>query len=445
MIDQVDLIYKEIALISQSFVDSNGNPIISPILDVSYVGDNAEITIPRKVSRQYTLTNVIYDGIEYTPEQAINSLDIEIVDNVIILPVDKHTTELIYIFDEKPSYEINIDIDGDGDGGGSISITTDVDGDLVTGPFYKGDLIDIIATPDEGYLFDHWEIIVGEIVIEDIFNPDTSFVMPDGSIDIGAIFKPDEDGDGIPDPEPSEKDDDDDDDDDIVSTIEDKDDQTDLTTDIETEIPDVDMSNLTDADINRLYNPYIQGYPDLEVKPNNSITRAEVMTIIYNLYGYGTTPDTSSLNDFSDVDSSKWFGDAIAFCINNGVINGYSDGTIKPDDDITRAELAAIISKFYITDGVHESPFTDIDNSWAKADRDKLYSYGLINGYSDNTYKPNQTATRAEVVTLVNRLIDRPDGYVENKSYPDLTPDFWAYEDMMNASNGGLIPGNLTK
>ncbi len=426
----VRLIYKQPAVINQQFLDSEGNEIISPTVDVSYVGDEAQIRFPRKIARAYSLTSVKYNGVEYTPEElvALNvGIKFDPKTGVITMPIDQDTTNLVYTFEAKPSYEINID--GGSNVGGDIIISTDVDGEtIIGGPFYPGDIIDIEAIPDPGYDFGHWVIIIGDIVIEDINDPSTSFEMPDGSIDIGVIFVPKNNG----------SDDDDDDDTTVVAP--------EVTTPVVTPptvtptTPSTGLEGLDEYEIRRLYDPYIHGYPNGEVRPNNPITRGEVMAVVYNLFGEDKAVDMSILDKYSDVDQTKWYSVAIAYCVQNGIISGYSDGTIRPNENITRAEISAIIAKFYETENLAETPLTDIENSWAKNAITTLYNNGVLSGYEDGTFKPNRTATRAEFVSLVNRLIQRPEGYLKDKTYPDLKPEHWAYNDMMNASNGGIKP-----
>ncbi len=423
----VQLVYKEIAIINQEFLDSNGNEIISPVVDVSYVGENAVISFPRKVARTYSLTSVRYNGGEYTPEQLVSEFGFVVENGKITLPVNVHTTNLVYIFDEKPAFEINVD--GGGNIGGDISITTNVDGEIITGPFYVGDIIDIVATPDPGYDFGHWVIIVGDIDIADINDPDTSFVMPDGVVDIGVIFVP-KNGGGSDDTDSS------DDSNDIVVVNP-------PTTNpivVDPVKPSTSLEGLSEYEIKRLYDPYIQGYPDKEVKPNAPVTRSEVMQVVYNLYGEDRPVDMSVLDKYSDIDQNTWYSKGVAFCLQKGVISGYTDGTIRPDEYITRAEIASIISKFYKDENLESTPLTDIKGLWAENAITNLYNHDIIKGYENNTFKPNRTASRAEFVSLVNRLIQRPEGYLMNKIYPDLTPAHWAYEDMMNASNGGIKP-----
>ncbi len=427
---EVQLIYKEKAVINQEFIDSKGNPIISPTVDISYVGDNATVSFPRKISRTYSLSSVRYNGTQYSPEELVSNhgFTYNSTTGQLTLPVGANTTSLVYTFDEKPSYEISTG--GGNNVGGDISITTNIDGEIITGPFYVGDIIDIVATPDPDYDFGHWVIIIGDIVIGDINDPSTSFVMPDGSIDIGAIFVPKNDGSNggtdvtVPEvatPEIIEP---------VVTTPE--------VTD--PEAPTTGLEGLSQYEIKRLYDPYIHGYPDLEVKPNNPIKRSEVMAVIYNLYGEDRPVDLNVLNNYSDVKQTSWYSEAVAFCVQNKIIGGYSDGTIRPNENITRAEISAIISRFYKTENLEQTPLTDIENSWAKNAITNLYNNGVLSGYEDKTFKPNRTATRAEFVSLVNRLIKRPPGYVMDKTYPDLKPEHWAYNDMMNASNGGIKP-----
>ncbi len=431
----VRLIYKEPAVIHQQFLDSEGNEILSPIEDVSYVGDEAQIKFPRKITRTYSLTSVKYKGVDYTPSELVSlntGIEYDPKTGIITMPIEEHDTNLVYTFESKPAYQINTD--GGSNVGGDISITTNVDGEVVTGPFYIGDVIDIVATPDPGYDFGHWVIIIGDIDIADINDPSTSFEMPDGSIDIGAIFVPKNNG-GNNDSTNSNDLNDDDETTVVVPEV----------TTPQVTTPDVVTSNtsldgLNEYEIKRLYGPYIHGYPDSEVKPNNPIKRSEVMAVIYNLYGEGRTVDMSLVDKYSDVYQSNWYSEAIAFCVQNKIIGGYSDGTIRPNEDITRAEIAAIISKFYKTENLQTSPLTDVENSWAKNAITNLYNNGVLSGYEDKTFKPNKTATRAEFVSLVNRLIKRPEGYMTDKTYPDLKPEHWAYNDMMNASNGGIKP-----
>ncbi len=148
--------------------------------------------------------------------------------------------------------------------------------------------------------------------------------------------------------------------------------------------------------------------------------------------------DISQLEKFSDVKSDAWYSKALAYAIENKVISGYEDGTFRPNGEITRAEFASIVARL-VKDDVEGSgsPFRDIENSWAKSSIEKLYNKGLFVGEANNKFNPNDTATRAEIVVVTNRLIQRPLDWKADKVYPDLMLNYWAYSDMMNAANGG--------
>lgn len=211
-----------------------------------------------------------------------------------------------------------------------------------------------------------------------------------------------------------------------------------------------DPSDLT----GNMVDPYINGYPDKTMHPNGEITRAEVVKIMYNLYGDGyapgsdpinsqgpgVNPDMSMLDTFSDVNKDTWYSEALAFCLDYGVVSGYPDGTFRPNENITRAELAQILGNFIPTDVEGEDvPFTDVTNSWAIESIEKLYAVGVISGYEDNTFHPTSFASRAEVVTMTNTLLGRPETFENKYTYTDLLPTHWAYKNMMNAANGSKL------
>ncbi len=209
-----------------------------------------------------------------------------------------------------------------------------------------------------------------------------------------------------------------------------------------------DIHNLVDDPYYKLireYSIYIHGYPDDNIHPADSITRAEVMAVIYNLYGNGYISDEQSLARFNDTDSGDWYSQAIAFCVDFGIVNGYSNGTMEPNEPISRAELAAILAKFVVAKNVATSPanFSDVKVGWVKSSIDTLYSNGIVAGYQDGTFKPNAETKRSEFVVMVNRLIKRPEEYKEEKTFPDLPKTHWAYDDMMNASNGVVVGQDL--
>ncbi len=204
---------------------------------------------------------------------------------------------------------------------------------------------------------------------------------------------------------------------------------------------------------------YVVGYPvdhrtglatdDVDlwpVRPEAGITRAEVATIFYRLLKEDVRDRvTSDVNDFSDVTSGDWFNVTVSSLAQMGVIAGYEDGSFRPNAPITRAEFAAIATRFFAERGVtyNEGLFADITgDEWfadvvaAAADR------GLLGGYPDGTVRPNATITRAESCAVVNRTLDRrPDAKHllpagEMRVWPDNPADGWYYADMQEATNG---------
>ncbi|MBE6991396.1 MAG: S-layer homology domain-containing protein [Ruminococcaceae bacterium] len=184
---------------------------------------------------------------------------------------------------------------------------------------------------------------------------------------------------------------------------------------------------------------YIVGYSDGTVKPNNPITRAEVATIFFRLMtDESREAYWSGTNTFDDVSSDKWYNNAISTLQNAGILDGTS---FRPDDNITRAELAVIATKFsqMSNTAAGSVTFTDIQGHWAQAEIEYAAAIGWVKGYSDGTFKPDQQITRAEAMTLINRVLERAvkeDGMEDNMvAWPDNTPDAWYYEDVQEATN----------
>ena len=173
---------------------------------------------------------------------------------------------------------------------------------------------------------------------------------------------------------------------------------------------------------------YIVGYPDGTVQPTGNITRAEVATIFFRLLDEDTrSANLSTTNSFSDVSEGMWFNTAISTLEKMEILNGYQDGTFRPNEKITRAELVKIAASFEDVEATSENPFTDTNNHWAKAYIDLATENGWINGYEDNTFKPDQPITRAETMAVVNRVLQRLP-----KSVDDLLPDMITWPDNMD-------------
>jgi uncharacterized repeat protein (TIGR02543 family) len=182
---------------------------------------------------------------------------------------------------------------------------------------------------------------------------------------------------------------------------------------------------------------YISGYPDNSVKPNNAITRAEVAMIFFRLL---SDPDKNILriSTFSDVADGVWYTQAINYLTGIEILTGYPDGTFKPNRPITRAEFAAVASRFDKLSTTNQNAFPDSEGHWAKDYINSAYAKGWVGGYPDGTFKPQQNITRAEVVKIVNTMLDRkihfediPEGI---KNFTDIA-GHWAYTEIVEASN----------
>lgn len=191
---------------------------------------------------------------------------------------------------------------------------------------------------------------------------------------------------------------------------------------------------------------YVVGYEDGMVKPENAITRAEVASIFYRLLKDDVRDaNTTDVSEFSDVSASDWYGTTVATLSAMDIVRGYEDGTFRPNAPITRAEFAAIATRFFEETGAEYEPgtFDDVtgDEWFANAIADAV-ELGLIGGYPDGTVRPNNNITRAEACAIVNRTLGRiphVDHLLpadEMTTWPDNNPSDWFYADMQEATNG---------
>ena len=187
---------------------------------------------------------------------------------------------------------------------------------------------------------------------------------------------------------------------------------------------------------------YIKGYPDGTFKPQANVTRAEAAQMFATLLNGGTNFGTSQATKFSDA-SDDWYSKAINYVVGKGLISGYPNGTFKPNESITRAEFAQMISGYVKNEKASTSDFKDVKDHWAKDAIDKLYGNKNVNGYPDGSFKPNAKITRAEAVTILNSVFNRN----TNKSslnnvntsslnkFSDVSEGFWAYYNILDAAN----------
>ena len=185
---------------------------------------------------------------------------------------------------------------------------------------------------------------------------------------------------------------------------------------------------------------YLAGYTDGTIRPEGNITRAEVATIFFRLMTDEYREDCWSQNSgFTDVSSASWYNNAVSTTAQAGWIAGYEDGSFRPNAYITRAEFATIAARFLSEDYAGGHRFNDIQGHWAAEYIDRAAAAGWIGGYEDGSFRPNAYITRAEVATLVNRMLDRaPDvGHLlaNMVRWPDNPETAWYYADIQEATN----------
>lgn len=199
---------------------------------------------------------------------------------------------------------------------------------------------------------------------------------------------------------------------------------------------DTGMLNKTD------HFAYVIGYPDGTVHPNGQITRAEVATIFFRLLKDEVRDGAfTTSNSYSDVAYGKWYNNPISTMSALGIITGYPDGTFKPNKPITRAEFAAIAARFDETQSGKSATFSDVIGHWAAKEIGIAYYNDWIKGYPDGTFKPDQNITRAEAMTLINRVLERkPESPADlltnmNKWTDNMDTSKWYYLDVQEATN----------
>lgn len=187
---------------------------------------------------------------------------------------------------------------------------------------------------------------------------------------------------------------------------------------------------------------YIYGYPDGSVKPEGKITREEMTAILYRILNHDyEKPFVETGSVFSDVNLDCWAVHDIEYMADKNIVYGYPDGEFKPKNNLTRAEFAALIRRFTgIENADSKNPFSDLDKShWAYEDILALNASGLIEGYDDKTYRAENEITRAEVMTVINKILGRnpSESYVKSlefNPYNDLEKDKWYYVIVLEAT-----------
>ncbi len=196
-----------------------------------------------------------------------------------------------------------------------------------------------------------------------------------------------------------------------------------------------DMLNGDDHDA------YVIGYPDGNVHPQGNISRAETATIFFRLLKADTRDgNLTAENVFADVANGKWFNKAVSTMAKLGIVKGRSAETFAPDAPITRAEFAAICARFNTKPTNTSNSFSDISGHWAEAEIERAVAFGWIAGYPDGTFRPDTYITRAEAMTMINRVLcrmpqDEKDLLRTMVVWPDNKPTDWYYFAVQEATN----------
>lgn len=189
---------------------------------------------------------------------------------------------------------------------------------------------------------------------------------------------------------------------------------------------------------------YIVGYEDGTIRPNGHITRAEAATVFFRLLtDEARDANLTDRSPYPDVSAGAWYNKAVATLSRMGILSGYEDGRFRPNATVTRAEFAAMAARFDTEAKPVDTPFTDLTGCWAADEIAEAYGKGWVNGYGDNTFRPNGPITRAEAVTLINRVLRRlpetdKDLLPDERTWPDNPETFWGYLALQEASNSHL-------
>lgn len=197
------------------------------------------------------------------------------------------------------------------------------------------------------------------------------------------------------------------------------------------------QKNGTDA--LKVLQPYLSGYPDGTFRPSQAITRAELATILQRIGARSTTSTMASTPaaGFPDVAEGHWAAKAIADMQRSGLMLGDNNGLFRPEDAITRAEVASIAARLLPATATGNAPtvdYSDTRNHWASDVIKQASQAGILQGYEDGTFQPDNKLNRAEAVKVLNRLFERPLANVKSSSWPDVPQDHWAIQEIESAS-----------
>ena len=204
--------------------------------------------------------------------------------------------------------------------------------------------------------------------------------------------------------------------------------------------PDPDDTGVSDWLDTKDHRLYLVGYPDSTFRPERNMTRAEVAQMFYALL---LDQDVAITTTFSDVADEAWYATAVKTLASLGMMDGYPDGTFRPDAPITRAEFATVALAFAYDPASASCSYTDVNaNAWYYTYVAQATTYGWIGGYPDDSFRPNNSITRAEVAVIVNNMLgrDADERYIDRNAdelvhFVDLSKNHWAYYTIMEATN----------
>ena len=186
---------------------------------------------------------------------------------------------------------------------------------------------------------------------------------------------------------------------------------------------------------------YMSGYSDGTFRPDGRTTRAEVASLMAGLIE-GFDKDAAYNSTLNDIEDAAWYAQAVKFMSQKGLISGYDDGSYRPNNQITRQEFCAIIAKYMGLNGEGTANFNDVAEAWGKGYIGQLAAKGIVNGYPDGSFQPDKAITRAEVVTILNKVFDRtPDAELVDENIgnytvrlSDVSKNHWAYTQILEAA-----------
>ncbi|MFC4598449.1 cadherin-like beta sandwich domain-containing protein [Cohnella hongkongensis] len=187
--------------------------------------------------------------------------------------------------------------------------------------------------------------------------------------------------------------------------------------------------------------PYLTGYPDGTFRPSQSIKRSEFAAILHRL-GLGAGTAVGEASGYKDVAAAHWAAEAIASMQRSGLMRGDNNEMFRPESAVTRAEMASIVARLLPPDGIGQvEPDVpgDAEGHWAAGAIGKTLQSGVLKGYPDGTFRPDRSLTRAEAVRVLNQLLERPTVPVSASSWPDVQPGHWAIREIESASGTVMV------